>query len=92
MACCNPWTLPSRCICGEFDTPAHRDLGQCVAYRVKKDCEVPTLPEAPCDDTIYTVDYDPDAPYNFTALTGLFDESCLPILDEDAIQILTPVV
>lgn len=89
-----PNNVGSVAVCGEFEIPTVPDLGQCAPYRVKKSCEAPTIPIAPCDDETFYAEYNPDAvspekPFHIVA--GLYDESCLPILDEDGVQILTNI-
>lgn len=82
----------AKAVCGGFTEPTNPDLGRCHTYRVKRDCERPALPTIQCDDTEYTVVFDPDAvpPFSvFTIFARLFDENCLPITDENGDTIIT---
>lgn len=47
-------------MCGDFEEPENPDLGQCAPYRVKTDCEAPTIP------TISDIAYNPNANPPFT--------------------------
>lgn len=94
--CCgNPWAPsgPStQAVCGDFDNPDNPDLGACNPYREKRTCDVPVLPTPTglCPGEVPVAIYNPGNPSNpFSILTGLYDENCLPILDENDIQITT---
>lgn len=93
-------TWPQTCdanttaVCGDFETPAVPDLGQCAPYRSKRDCEAPTLPVAPCGDETFYAESNPDAvapEKQFHIVATLFDEECNPILDELGRRILTNI-
>ena len=79
-------------ICGDFDEATNPDLGQAHPYRVKIDCEVPTLPVAKCGDDSFTVTYDPDATKRFSISAILYDENCDPVLDESGQPIVSTFV
>ncbi len=59
LCCCNA-SLSTACVCGTFETPETPDEGQCAAYRVKRDCEAPILPD------IVPIAYNPNAIPVFT--------------------------
>lgn len=84
--CQNPSSLR---VCGTFPEPTVPDQGDCHPYRLKKDCEAPTLPVPACDDTEATIEYDPDATPPFRVLTRLFDSNCEVVTDSEGEPILT---
>jgi hypothetical protein len=81
--CGNPWQSSTRAVCGEFVEPTVPDEGRCSPYRVKTDCEAPTIPVAQCEDDQYAVIYQPENEDNPFAISArLFDSCCEAITDE----------
>lgn len=87
--CGNPWgngNLSIQGVCGDFERPENPDQGQCSPYRVKIGCEAPSVQYGQCPgETPIAV----PSGGGFKILTQLFDENCLPILDENGLNILT---
>jgi hypothetical protein len=77
-------------VCGTWEEPETPDQGICHPYRVKRTCDAPELPgPGPCDDTEYTIVYNPDLTPPFRVISRLFDQDCEVITDEDDNPILT---
>jgi hypothetical protein len=89
MSCPNNNT---RAVCGTFTTPVNEDKGCCSSYRVQKDCEAPVVPAKPCNDTSYSLVYDPDLTPPWRINTSLVDENCQPVLDELGNTIIVTLV
>lgn len=87
--CCNISGPSTKCVCGVWTIPEHPDEGQCVPYREKLDCEVPSLPVIQCDDDEYTTIFQPQNPNVFKVSARLFDENCETIQDQLGNDILT---
>lgn len=76
-------------ICGPFTEPTNPDEGSCFPYPLRRTCEAPDLAPAECDDDEYIAEYNPeDVLYPFTILARIFDQNCLPIQDQDDLDIL----
>lgn len=90
MSCVSP-NENVRCMCGEFEEPAHPDLGQCFPKRLKIDCVPPSIPANPCGDEEVSVIYDPNRSPPFTIVATTYDTSCLEILDTTNTPVTGPL-
>lgn len=90
---CNPWdtgTLSTKQVCGDFDLPENPDQGRCGPYRVKIPCDAPVVQFGRCPGEVAIAIPNPNNPSKpFSISTGLYDEDCLPIFDEDGVQVQT---
>lgn len=78
--CSNESTTRNQC--GTFEEPSNPDAGAVGPYRVKENCEAPTLPVPVCDDDEYSTEYDPDdALKPFRIVARIFDGNCEVITD-----------
>lgn len=94
MGCCNSplgGNQSTLMVCGKFEEPVNPDKGKCFPYRVKNDCEAPSVPQNPCNDTDAYIIVDTENPTKFIVIATLFDENCEPILDDDGNKIMTQI-
>ena len=74
-------------ICGEFEDPEEADKGQCGSFRLKIQCDGPALPQAPCGDEVYTIEYNPNLSPKFRVISTVFDDLCEAIRDHNNLSI-----
>lgn len=79
-------TSPTLQKCGEFSEPEVPDLGCCQPAVHRRDCEAPVVPDANCEDETFEVVV---TDQGLKVSAKIFDEDCLPILDENSDPITT---
>lgn len=76
--------------CSDF-TDDETDLGCCSPLPVRITCDAPVLPAQQCPDEETEMEYDPETE-SFTLYAQLMDQNCEPILDQNSLSILTPII